>query len=163
METVIRVAVIYAFILFGLRILGKRDFGKLGPLELVSLLLIPEIVQQGLVREDYSLTNALIGVATLLCLVFLTSTVTHRCKRVETLLQGEPTLLAADGRMLTDNMNRERVTPGELFAEMRKAGIERLDQVRWAVLESDGKISIVPRSQETRLVRDAAESGAGAA
>jgi uncharacterized membrane protein YcaP (DUF421 family) len=100
-------------------------------------------------------------VATLLCLVFVTSTVTHRWRGAEKMLEGEPTLLVAHGRMLTENMDGERVTPDELFAEMRKSGLERLSQVRWAVLESDGKISVVPAPHEAPLARDPSEAATG--
>lgn len=152
METVLRVAVVYALVLAGLRILGKREFAQLSPSELVSLLMIPEIVSQALTREDYSLTNAVIGVCTLLFLVFLTSLLTHRFKRVEDVVFGEPTVLVHQGRLLEDAMNETRVSPEEVFSEIRKAGLEKLSEVRWAILEPDGKISIVPTG-DTGTVR----------
>ncbi len=73
MDIVLRITVVYLFVLVGLRILGKREFGQLSPLELVSLLMIPEVVSQAMVGSDYSLTTGLTGLATLLVLVFLTS------------------------------------------------------------------------------------------
>jgi uncharacterized membrane protein YcaP (DUF421 family) len=144
METVIRVFVIYIFILIGLRILGKREFGQLSPLELVSLLMIPEIVTTALTREDHSLTNALIGVSTLFSLVFLTSVIMQWSRKAEHLIAGKPAVLVYDGQYIAENMNRERITPDEIFTEMHKSGLETLEQVKWAVLEPDGKISIVP-------------------
>jgi uncharacterized membrane protein YcaP (DUF421 family) len=144
METVIRVFVIYIFILIGLRILGKREFGQLSPLELVSLLMIPEIVTTALTREDHSLTNALIGVSTLFSLVFLTSVIMQWSRKAEQLIAGKPAVLVYDGQYIAENMNRERITPDEIFTEMHKSGLETLEQVKWAVLEPDGKISIVP-------------------
>ena len=144
METVLRVAVIYVFILVGIRLIGKREFSQLSPLELVSLLLVPEIVSQALQRDDYSVTNGLVGVATLFVLVWLTSLLMQWSKRIDQLIEASPTVLAHHGQLVDANLNKERVTPDEIFAEMRKSGLERLDQVRWAVLETDGKISIVP-------------------
>jgi uncharacterized membrane protein YcaP (DUF421 family) len=144
METVIRVFIIYIFILVGLRILGKREFGQLSPLELVSLLMIPEIVTKALTGEDYSLTNALIGVSTLFSLVFLTSVLMQWSRKAEHIIAGKPAVLVYDGNYVPDNMNRERITPDEIFTEMHKSGLEKLEQVKWAVLEPDGKISIVP-------------------
>lgn len=144
METVLRIAVIYMLVLAGLRVLGKREFAQLSPSELVSLLMIPEVVSQALTREDYSLTNAIIGLCTLLFLVFLTSVLTHRYKRLEDAVFGEPTVLVHRGRLLAEAMNETRVSPEEVFAQMRKAGIDNLSEVRWAILEPDGKISIVP-------------------
>jgi uncharacterized membrane protein YcaP (DUF421 family) len=147
METVIRVFIIYIFILVGLRILGKREFGQLSPLELVSLLMIPEIVTKALTGEDYSLTNALIGVSTLFSLVFLTSALMQWSRKAEHIIAGKPAVLVYDGNYVAENMNRERITPDEIFTEMHKSGLERLEQVKWAVLEPDGKISIVPAEE----------------
>lgn len=144
METVLRVALIYLAIVVGLRVLGKREFGQLSPLELVSLLLIPEIVSQAIVREDFSLTNAMIGLATLFSLVFMTSLLAVRSKRFQDAIESSPTVLAYKGRLIQDHLLQERVTPGEIFAEMRRVGLEQLSQVKWAMLETDGKISIVP-------------------
>jgi uncharacterized membrane protein YcaP (DUF421 family) len=147
METVIRVTLIYLFILVTLRIMGKREFGQLSPLELVTLLMIPELVTQALNREDYSLTNAIVGVTTLLALVFLTSQAVHLSKTAEKLISGQPVILISRGTVLEDNLNRERISPEEIFTEMHKAGLHELDQVRWAILETDGKISLIPERE----------------
>ena len=143
METIIRVAALYAFVILSLRLLGKREFGQLSPAELVTLLLIPEIASQALVRDDFSLTYAVIGLSTLFLLVSLTSLVSHRFKRAETLLEGSPTVLVTQGEFVVANMNRERITPDEVYLEMRHSGLTELGEVRWAILETDGRISIV--------------------
>src|SRR5688500_15078650 len=122
METVIRVAFIYVFILVGMRVLGKREFGQLAPMEFVSLLMIPELVSQALVRDDFSMTNALIAVTTLFVMVFLSSVVVHLSKKAEEVIDGIPSILVYNGQLLPENMNKERVTPDEIFAEMHKAG-----------------------------------------
>lgn len=144
MDTVLRVAIIYLFVLVGLRILGKREFGQLSPLELVSLLMIPEIVSQSLIGSDFSLTTGLTGVATLLVLVFFTSLLVQRFDRMEHLVAGQPTLLVHEGAFLPDAMNRMRVTPDEVYTELHKAGLSELSQVKWAILEPDGSIALVP-------------------
>lgn len=145
MDTVFRITVVYLFLFVGLRVLGKREFGQLSPLELVSLLLIPEIVSPSLVGQDHSLTSALTGASTLLVLVFATSLLVQRCPRAERLIAGTPTVLACNGRFIEAAMNRMRVTPDEVFGEMHKAGFERLAQLKWVILESDGGIAVVPR------------------
>jgi uncharacterized membrane protein YcaP (DUF421 family) len=150
METVLRVAVIYLFVLVGLRVLGKREFGQLSPLELVTLLMIPEIVSQALTRDDYSLTNALIGVSTLFVLVFLTSVLVHRFKKLELAVSGAPTVLVSRGELRHEALDTNRVTTDELFSEMHKSGLDELKQVKWAILEPDGHIAIVP-IDEVRL------------
>ena len=150
METVIRVTIIYLFILFGLRVLGKREFSQLSPVELVTLLLIPELVAQSLVREDFSLTNAIVAVTTLFGLVFITSLVAHLNPRIERVITGVPAVLVSRGQLIEANMHRERISSEELFAEMHKAGLYTLAQVKWAVLESDGKIAFIPEEPESQ-------------
>lgn len=151
METVTRVVFIYIFIMLGLRILGKREFGQLSPLELVTLLLIPEIVAQGLVREDFSLTNAIVGISTLFALVFITSLVMQHSRKAEELLTGKPTVLAFDGKLIAENMNRERITPDEIYTELHKAGLYQLSQVRWVILEPDGKLAVVANEEHEEV------------
>lgn len=152
MEVVLRVTFIYLFVMFALRVLGKREFGQLSPLELVSLLMIPEIVSQALVGEDFSVITALVGVATLLILVFVTSVLTQRFGGFESFVSGAPTVIVRRGAYIEKAMNQMRISPDEVMTELRKSGLETLSQVKWAVLEADGKISIVPEDaqHETR-------------
>jgi uncharacterized membrane protein YcaP (DUF421 family) len=147
METVWRVAAIYLFLMLALRTMGKRDMGQLAPFDLVILLLIPELFSQAMVREDFSLTNAFVGVSTLLSLVFLTSVISYLDKRVERVVEGQPTVLVQHGLLVPAAMNRERVAPEEILAHMHNAGLERMEQVKWGILETDGKISFVPWEQ----------------
>lgn len=161
METVIRVAVIYLFILLALRMLGKREFSQLTPFELVTLLLVPELAQQSLIREDFSITNALVALSTLFTLVLITSVISHLSRRAESVIEGTPTLLVSDGEMIPVNMNRERVTPSEIYGEMHKVGLYELSQVRWAILETDGKMSIVPTEAASFHRRGSAERALG--
>jgi uncharacterized membrane protein YcaP (DUF421 family) len=148
MATVLRIVFIYFFLLITLRAMGKREFSQLSSQELVMLLLIPELLSQALSYEDPSLTNAIIAVTTLLTLTFFTSLVMHRHKRMEKLIEGIPIVLVQHGKFVEDAMNRERVTPGEIFAQMHQSGLETLDQVRWAILETEGRIAIVPEDSE---------------
>jgi uncharacterized membrane protein YcaP (DUF421 family) len=145
METVLRVVTIYLFLMLGLRILGKREFGQLSPLELVSLLLVPELVSNALQGEDYSLVDAIVGVSTLFALTLLTSMLMHISKTAEKVISGEATVLVRHGYLLEQNMNRERVTADEIYGEMHKSGLEHLEQVAWAILEGDGKIAIIAK------------------
>ena len=154
MEAVVRVTVIYLVILVGLRVMGKREFGSLSPMEFISLLLVPEIVSDTLTGDDPSITSGIIGLATLLGLVFLNSVATHMSPSVAKLIEGEPTVLIHDGTIIERHMNTQRVTPDELYGEMHKAGLERLSQVRWAILESDGKIAFVPKDPADREHRN---------
>ncbi|WP_437806802.1 DUF421 domain-containing protein [Sorangium sp. So ce1078] len=143
METVARVTVVYLFLAVALRVLGKRELSSMSPFELVTLMLIPEIVSQALVREA-SLANALAGVSTLLVLVFLTSVLTHLSPRASKVIDGSPTVLVANGRILEEACNRQRIQPEEIVSEMHKSGLADLSQVRWAILEADGDLTIIP-------------------
>jgi uncharacterized membrane protein YcaP (DUF421 family) len=144
METVLRVALIYVFLVVGFRIMGKREFGQLSPFEFVTLLMIPELVQQALVREDFSMTNAIVGVSTLLSLVFATSVLSYLSERFEKIVSGSPAVLVRHGSLVFDAMNSERVPPDEIVSEMHRSGLERVEQVKWGLLEPDGKITFIP-------------------
>lgn len=149
METVIRIAVIYLVILIGLRLLGKRELSQLTPLELVTLMLIPEIVSQSMIGEDFSITNGIIGITTIFSLVFLTSLLKQKIPAVERVIEGKATLLVERGKFIEENLNKERITPDEVFGEMHKSGLEHLTEVKWAILETDGKISVVPEDSKS--------------
>jgi uncharacterized membrane protein YcaP (DUF421 family) len=144
MDIVLRIAVIYVFVLFALRILGKREFGELAPFDLVVLLLIPEIVSNALMREDHSVTNALVAISTLLVLVFLTGVLNYRFTWFERIVEGRPTTLVRHGQLVPQALHRERVAPGEVLDAMHKVGLEGMPQVKWAILEGDGKITVIP-------------------
>lgn len=158
METVARVAFVYVLLMVTLRMMGKRELGRLSPFELILLMLIPELFQQALMREDFSMTNAVVAFFTLVSLVFLTSLLAHRFRRLEQALMGEPAVLASGGRFVTKSMNEERVQPEEVYSELRKAGYERLSDARIIVLEEDGKISIVPVERGRRVSQQEGEA-----
>lgn len=158
METVVRVVVIYLVVIVGLRVVGKREFGQLSPAELVTLLIIPEIVSGALTRGDDSLTNAIVGTTTLLSLVFLMSVLMHNIKPVEQAISSSPTLLVHEGEFVVENMNKERISPDEIFAEMHKVGLHSLSQVRWVILETDGRLSVIAREPLDRPQQRAAGS-----
>ncbi len=145
-ESIWRVTFVYAFLLLAFRLSGKREVGQMSPFELVTLLLIPEIFSSALNRSDDSLTLASVGVGTLCLLVFFTGLLTFRSSKAEAVLEGEPTILVREGKFIERNLRRERVTPEEVFSEMHLSGVERIEDVRWAILEAEGKIAIVPAS-----------------
>ena len=148
-DTIWRVTFIYVFVMLAFRLTGKREVGQMSPLELVTLMMIPEIFSTAVNRNNSSLSLATVGVATLFLVVFVTGLLKFRSRTAEALLEGEPTILVHDGEYLEGNMRRERVTPEEICAEMRLAGVERLEDVRWAILETEGKISVIPRGTRT--------------
>jgi uncharacterized membrane protein YcaP (DUF421 family) len=155
MQTVIRVALAYLLLLVAFRVLGKRELRKMSAFELVTLLFIPQLFSRALTRQDYSFTNAVIGASTLLTLVWLTSALSYRFRRVAQLVEGEPTVLIAHGTLVPEAMDRERVSAKELFSEMHGVGLTELGQVQWAILEASGTITIVPQPDAASHVRRA--------
>ena len=153
MSTVIRIAFIYVFVMIGLRIIGKRELSQLAPRELVMLLLIPELFSQAALGEDFSMTNATIAFTTLLMLVFWTSVLTFLSPSASRLVDAAPTVLVRRGEIIEGSLDRERITVEEVFSEMRHVGLTELSQVDWAILEGDGKISIVPLHESERYQR----------
>ena len=158
METVARVAFVYLFLMVALRVMGKREFGELAPFDLVVLLLIPEIFSQALAREDFSMTNAVVAASTLLTLVVTTSMASYRWKKVEEVIGGKPTVLASEGQLIPEAMHHERVSPDEVIAAVRDAGIEEMSQVKFVILQSDGKLAVVPWARTLPVT----EAGGGA-
>jgi uncharacterized membrane protein YcaP (DUF421 family) len=144
MITVLRVVIMYLTMLVGLRLLGKREFGQLSPFELVALLLIPELSSQAIVGQDYSLTGAIVSIATLLALMYLVSVAAHFSNTFSKVVGGEPIIVVYNGKLVEDAINLERVEVEEIYTEMHKVGLERLEQVKWAILENDGSIAIIP-------------------
>jgi uncharacterized membrane protein YcaP (DUF421 family) len=144
METVLRVLFVYVLVWACFRVLGKRELTQMSPFELVTLLFIPQLFSRALTRQDYSMTNAVIGSTTLFTLVFITSAASYRLRWFSRIVQAGPRVLVAHGALVEAHLNRERIAPEDIFSAMHKVGLERLDQVQWAILESDGKIALIP-------------------
>lgn len=144
MDTVVRVAVVYLFVWACFRVVGKRELTELSPFELVTLLFIPQLFSRALTRQDYSITNGIIGTASLFLLLYLTSAARYRSVRIAAIVQGVPTVLVHRGAVVHAHLDRERIALDDILTSMRKSGMQRFDEVEWAILEPDGKISIVP-------------------
>src|SRR5438445_11097543 len=145
MDIVARAAVIFVVIFVVLRVVGRRELGNLEPFDLILLVGRGGLVQQGVTQSDYSVTGAIIAILTIAVLTVLVSYLGFRFRRLRPLLEGEPSVLFADGRPIERNMRRERITLDDLAAEARRQNLASLDDVRLAVLEATGSISIVPR------------------
>jgi uncharacterized membrane protein YcaP (DUF421 family) len=146
MDSVIRAAIVYAFLLLVLRLCGKRTLAQVTPFDFVLLLIISEATQQALIDDDNSMMNAAIVITTLVGLNIIMSLLKQRWKFVERLLEDIPMTIVADGKPLEERMNRERVDLDDVLDAAREShGIERLDQIKHAVLERSGQISIIPK------------------
>lgn len=146
MDAVLRTAAIYLFLLVVFRLAGKRTLGEVTPFEFVLLLVIGEGAQQGLLGEDYSVTNALLVITTFIVFDIGLGLAKQHLPWLERAVEGTPVVVFADGQPLQDRMDRARINESDILEAAReKQGLERLDQVKFAVLERSGGISIIPR------------------
>ena len=145
-EKIARAGIIYFFILLAFRFTGKRQVGQLTPFDLVVLLIISNVVQNAIIGPDNSLTGGVIGAITILALNYVVVELSFRFKGVRRLLEAQPTLLVHNGRVLQENLKKERVTMDELLAALRRSGLASPEHVRFAVLEETGSISVIPRT-----------------
>lgn len=147
MDLVLRTVVIFILILVVTRSVGRRELGSMEPFDLILLVVIGDLVQQGVTQADYSMTGTLVVLSTLALLVVGTSYLSFRLPPLRGVLEGEPIVLIARGEVIERNMRRERLTLGELESEARLQQIANLADVQFAVLETNGKISFLPAQQ----------------
>jgi uncharacterized membrane protein YcaP (DUF421 family) len=143
MDLVLRASAIYVVVLVFTRILGRRELSALQPFDLILLVVIGDLIQSGVTQNDMSMTGVLLVLCTIGILQVLTSVVGFRFRRVRHLLEGEPLVLVRDGRIIDKNMRRERLDADDLAEKARLNGIASIDDVKWAVLETNGEISFI--------------------
>ena len=144
-EVVLRTAIVYLFVVVVLRLSGKREVGQMSVLELVVILVISDAVQNSMVGENTTLWGGLVAVATLLAMDFALKAVAKRSKTLSKAIEGEPRLLVRDGRLLSRAIKEEGLETEEVRAAIRSHGLVGPEDVRLAVLETDGSISVIPR------------------
>jgi uncharacterized membrane protein YcaP (DUF421 family) len=142
LELVLRAGIIYGAIFLLLRVLGKRHVGELAPFDLVVLLLLSETVSSSLNAAEMSVTGGLVSAITLIGLNHLAGYASSKSRTVERLLEGKPRILLRNGRVYNDVLVEERISRSELLEACRRAGSTSFCQVRYAMLENDGNISI---------------------
>jgi uncharacterized membrane protein YcaP (DUF421 family) len=146
MDSVLRGAAIYAFVWLILRIAGKRTLSEVTTFDLALLLIISETTQEAMIGGDHSITNAWLLILTLVGLDVAASLGKQRWPRLEHVMDGRPIVIVRDGRPLRDVMDKSRVDEDDVLAAARATqGLERMEQVKLAVLERGGGISVVPR------------------
>ena len=146
MDIVLRAVVAYVFILFLMRVVGRRELSSMEPSDVILLVVIGDLVQNGVTQSDYSITGIVLAAGTIGLLATLTAYATFRSSRLRNVVEGEPVILVEDGRLIERNMKHERLTLDEVMEQARlQQGVESLRDVRWAVLETSGSISIVKK------------------
>jgi uncharacterized membrane protein YcaP (DUF421 family) len=145
MDLVIRAAVIFFFIFLVTRIAGRRQLSELEPFDVILLVVLGDLVQQGITQSDESVTGTLIVISTVTLLSVSDGWLSFRFGRVRLITEGEPIILIHDGQLVEPNLRRERLTLGDLEEEARRQQLTSLDDIRWAILEDGGTISIIPK------------------
>ena len=148
MEKILRSAVVYLFLLVSFRLAGKRLLGQLSAFDLVVLLIISNVLQNAAIGDDTSLGGGLLGTFVIIGLNWLFARLTYRHKRLQRLVENVPTVLVRHGEVLHANLDREHMSMAELRAALRKEGVASMSEVRWAILEEDGRVSVVHRGAQ---------------
>jgi uncharacterized membrane protein YcaP (DUF421 family) len=141
LQIVLRTAVIYLIVLIGVRLSGKREVGQMTPFDLTLLLLLSNSVQNAMTGPDTSLIGGIVAASTLLLLNYLVGTLSGSSRQFRRVVEGEPSLLIHDGRIIESHMAKEHVSLDELHRAVREHGISNCSDVALAVLEVDGSIS----------------------
>jgi uncharacterized membrane protein YcaP (DUF421 family) len=145
MDLAIRAVIVFCFIYLLTRIIGRRELSSLEPFDLILLIVIGDAIQQGLTQDDYSVTGAMIVVGTFALMQVFVSFLSYRFKSLRPVLDGEPIIVVQDGKPLERNLKRERLTVEEVMVEARQQQVASMEDIAWAVLETSGKVSIIPK------------------
>jgi uncharacterized membrane protein YcaP (DUF421 family) len=146
MDIVLRAIVAYLFILLLTRAVGRRELSSLEPFDLILLVTIGDLVQQGVTQNDFSVTGAFLAVGTIGVLTVLFSYLPWRFRVLRPVLEGVPAIVVEDGKVVEKNLKRHRLTQEEIAAAARTNNISSLSEIRWAVLETNGQMSFIKNS-----------------
>jgi|tagenome__1003787_1003787.scaffolds.fasta_scaffold20915526_2 uncharacterized membrane protein YcaP (DUF421 family) len=151
MDSVLKAVVIYVVLWLLIRISGRRALAELSTFDFILFLVIGGATQRALIGQDYSLTNAFIVITTLIVVDIIVGLLERDFRFISKIIKGVPTILVDDGHLLTGRMRRARVTSDEIMERARTLhGLETLEQIKYAILEASGDISIIPRDKPAR-------------
>ncbi len=145
MDSILRAAVVYLVLLVLFRITGRRSLAQITTFDFVLLLIIAEATQQAMIDDDNSMTNGFLVITTLLSLDLGLLALSGRSRIIDRLINDAPLVLVDDGRLLQERMTKSRVSEGDILQSARQQGLERMEQIKYAVLERSGNISIIPK------------------
>jgi uncharacterized membrane protein YcaP (DUF421 family) len=145
MDIVLRAALAYVFILILTRVVGRRELSTLEPIDLILLVVIGDLVQQGVTQNDFSVTGMMLAAGTVAAMTVLFSYLGYSVPRMRPVLEGEPVILVEHGKPIEKNLRRERVTLEEVAAQARMQQVAHIGDIDWAVLETSGQISVIPK------------------
>ena len=147
MDIVARATVAFLFVFLLTRLIGRRELSSMEPFDLMLLIVVGDLIQQGVTQNDLSVTGLVLTVGVFGVLTLAASYLGFRFPRIRPLIEPDPLILIEDGKTIDRNLRKERITHEELAAEARLQQIESLDAVKWAVLESGGRVSFIPKSR----------------
>lgn len=146
MDSVLRAAAIYLVVLVVFRLAGRRTLSELTTFDFVLLLIIGEATQQALLGDDFSIVNAMVVIVSLVVFDIALSLLKNNSRWLSKLIDGEPMIIVEHGQVLERRIRKARIDEGDILEAARHSqGLERIDQIKFAILEKDGKISIIPR------------------
>jgi len=149
MDLFFRALFLFGFIFFLTRVVGKRELSSMEPFDLILLIVLGDAVQQGLTQDDYSVTGALIVISVIALMQVFVSYLGFRFdKTLGPILEGEPLILVHEGEVQEKNLKRERLTVDEVAEAGRQQNLASIDQIRFAVLETDGQITVIPKNKQ---------------
>ena len=147
MDIVVRAAVMFVFVWFVTRVVGRRELSTLEPFDLNLLVVLGDLIQQGVTQNDFSVTGAMLAGGTMALMTVLFSYLAFRFRRLQPILEGDPVILVERGKTIDRNLRRNRITLEELAAQARMQQVAHLDDIEWAVLETSGNISVIPKKR----------------
>lgn len=147
MDIVIRAVFAFLFLIIVTRVIGRRELSSLEPFDLILLIVLGDLIQQGVTQSDYSFTGLVLAGGTFSLLTVAVSYLVFRFRRLRPVFEAEPLILVEDGKVIEKNLRKERITPEEVAGEARLQQITSLEDVQWALLESGGRISFIPKSR----------------
>ena len=143
MDIVVRALFAYLFITFLLRVVGRRELSSMSPSDLILLVVLGDLIQNGVTQSDYSMTGVVLATSTIALCAVLTSLLVYKSKRASDIIEGTPLIVVQDGKPIEQNMKSERLNLDDVMEEARAQQIERLNQIKWAVLEPSGTLSFI--------------------
>jgi len=160
MDIVLRATAMFAIVYVVLRLLGKRELGQMTPFEVVTLVVIGDLIQQAVTHNDFSITGAMLAICTFALWTAVLGWLVYLFPRMQKVLEGSPRVIVRHGEVIRENLRRDRLTAADIETEMRLAGISRLADVEWAILEPHGKISFIGDDRQSATKQQDSESEA---
>jgi uncharacterized membrane protein YcaP (DUF421 family) len=146
MDIVLRALFLFVFVWLVTRAVGRRELSTLEPFDLILLIVLGDLIQQGVTQNDFSVTGAMLAGGTMALMTILFSWLGFRFKRIQPILEGDPVIVVERGKPIDANLRRNRITVEEVAARARMQNIAHLDDVEWGVLETSGQLSFIRKS-----------------